>query len=309
MISRRQFVGGLATAVAHRAFASPPMVLRPLGANAADGAEATASRHIATPDRGAASMVLSLGLCPVASVGSDFYNEMGASPPMPAGVVDCGDPVEPNLELLRELDVSQIVTVTTDPPIITVLEQVAPVTALDIYTGRPGALDRGAAELRRLGGVLGVVDRADAYVRHVEAVIETTREAIKGKTARPVYLVTVDAGGRSMVVYGANSIMHDVMLRLGVQNAWTGPTGAYGFQNTGVETLAQVPDAMIFYVDYGVTTRAALAGLARSPFWTHLPSVRAGRVARLPLFDVYNAYPVAPVFARYLGAALQTVPA
>ncbi|MGS0897006.1 ABC transporter substrate-binding protein [Burkholderia stagnalis] len=253
--------------------------------------------RIATPDRAGTQAVLALGLTPVGAPPASFYRQMGGSPPLPADVPNTGYPVEPNLEMLKALAPDLIVTGTIDDSVRRMLTRVAPVLNLDIYTGEPGAYSRAVAQFRRLARAVGRDAAADAYVATLEAGIARTARALKPRGTRPAYLVTLDAGGRTMTVYGQNSIMYDVMTRIGMPNAWEGPTNGYGFTTVGVEKLTAHPDADLIYVNYGMETAAALRQLGSSPFWNSLPMVRAGRVHGIPLFDVLGSLPLARSFA------------
>lgn len=246
-----------------------------------------------------------MGMRPVAGVDKAFYDAMGAKPPMPPGIADCGDPNEPNLELMIALGVNQCVTVTTVPAARERIATIAPVLHLDIYSGATGALSRAADGFRRVAQLTGHEAQANEYMARTETLMAQTGDALRQSGAarsRPSYLVTLNGGGRSMVVYGRNSIMYDVMSELGLPNAWTRATNTYGFAVTGVEALADVPDADVIVVDFGAGTTAALAELSASPFWNRLPMVRKGRVFRIPLVDLYSSYPAANTFLQGLHA-------
>ncbi|MDR5782370.1 ABC transporter substrate-binding protein [Caballeronia sp. LZ065] len=258
--------------------------------------------RILAPDRAATSTLLALGVQPVAGVDKSFYDAMGGQPPMPPGIADCGDPNEPNLELMLALRINQCVTVTTLPSARERIASIAPVLHLEIYNGETGAFERAAAGFRRAAALTGREPQATAYMSDVDALTERTAAALRaaGAPLRPAFLLTLNGGGRSMVVYGRNSMMFDVMRRLGLPNAWTRPTNTYGFAVTGVEALAEAPDADVIVVDFGAGTTAALAELAASPFWNRLPMVRRGRVFRIPLVDLYSSYPAAQPFLKGL---------
>lgn len=260
--------------------------------------------RIATPDRAGAESVLALGIKPVGAPSADFYREMGGTPDLPAGIPSVGPPVEPNLEVLKSLAPAMIVTGTIAQSTRRMLARVAPVLNLDIYTGEPGAYGRAVAEFRRLADVVGRSAVAQSYVSRLEADIARAATALRARGDRPAYLVTLDDGGRTMTVYGRNSIMYDVMEMMGVPNAWDGRTNGFGFMPVGVEKLVAHPDADLIYVNYGLDTTAALGRLRASPFWNSLPMVRAGRVHPIPLFDVFGSLPLAGPFAANLAAAL-----
>ncbi|VVE36377.1 Iron(3+)-hydroxamate-binding protein FhuD [Pandoraea iniqua] len=304
-MKRRSFCAGAAAILA----GAGPWV-HAAGRPTAASASPASSLRILAPDRGAVSSLLALGIEPVAGADRAFYDSMGAEPRMPPGmnIVNSGDPIEPNLELMIELGINWCVTVTTPQIARERMGVVAPVTHLDIFTGATGALDRAADGLRTLARMTGREEQASAYIAQVEArMAEVARTlAASGRPAkRQTYLVTLNDGGRSMVAYGRNSIMWDVMTRVGLRNAWTRSTNEYGFSVGGVELLAEAPDADIVVVDFGASTTAALRQLAVSPFWNRLASVRAGRVYRIPLIDLFNSYPSATTLLRGLDGLIR----
>ncbi len=260
--------------------------------------------RLAAPDRGAAQTLLSLGLVPVVSVSREFFDAMGTKPTMPEGVVDCGDPSEPNLEVIARMNVDLIVTSTISADIREVLSRVAPVRALDIYTGLPDAVSRAKRGAHSLATELGATVACNAYLKDFDSTIVALRSKLAPWPRRPVYLVGLAPDGRNMTVYGRNSLMWDVMDALGIENAWRGPTNVYGFTNAGVERLADRPDAMIVSIDYGDLTATAMQTLARSVFWANLPAVNAERIFTIPRFEVFGTLPAAAQFAPLFADTL-----
>ncbi len=264
--------------------------------------------RLAAPDSGAAQTLLALGIVPAVSVSREFFDAMGTSPPMPEGVVDCGDPSEPNLEVIARMNVDLIVTSTISSDIREVLSRVAPVQALDIYIGQPGAVGRAKKEALHLATELGATVVCTAYLEDFDKTIVALRSRLAAWPRRPVYLVGLAPDGRNMTVYGRNSLMWDIMDALGIENAWQGPTNIYGFANTGVERLADRPDAMIVSIDYGDLTTTAMQALGRSVFWINLPAVITGQVATIPRFEVFGTLPAAAQFAPLFADTLLSVP-
>ncbi|WP_162939737.1 ABC transporter substrate-binding protein [Neorhizobium sp. NCHU2750] len=264
----------------------------------------TPPSRVATPDRAATQTVLSLGVLPAVTVAPQFYRGMGSTPQLPSGIPSCGDPTEPNLEVLQRYGVDLVVTGTIAADVQAVLRRVAPVFPLEIYTGQVAVLDRAKSETARLADFLRLSAQGRAAIDAVDDILTTEAARIAGLTWRPMFLVGLSPDGRNMTVYGRNSIMYDVMDHLGLENAWTGPTNAFGFASAGIEELAGRPDAELLHIEYGRMTDAALAKLASSPLWNSLPMVRAGRVFRIPRFEVFGALPAAPQFARLLTDTL-----
>ncbi len=264
-------------------------------------------RRIAAPDRASAQALLAMDVVPVASVSQQFYDSMGGALVLPKDVVDCGEPVEPNLEVLRKLGVDLIVTTTIDADINDMLRRVAPVFSLNIYQDKAGALERAKQETQRLGDWIGAGPQARAFIRDFDAALARDIRRSADYARRSMYLVSLSDDGRNMNVFGRNSLMFDVMEKFGIANAWTGPTSAFGIASAGIEELAHDPSAGIAYIDYGPETDAAIARLSQSPFWRALPMVRQGRVYRIGKFDALGGLPAAAQFSSLLADALARI--
>jgi ferric hydroxamate transport system substrate-binding protein len=260
--------------------------------------------RIAAPDRASAQALLSMQIVPVASVSHEFYGSMGGALALPAEVVSCGEPIQPNLEVLRSLDVQLIVTTTINDDVRTVLDRVAPVFAMNIYNGTVGALDRARSETRRLAALLEATQEAERYITAVNSTIELGRGSVRAHPTGPMFLVSFGDDGRNMNVFGKNSLMFDVMKEFNIENAWTGKTSAYGIAIAGVEELAENPAASILHIDYGATTDEAMRRLESSPFWRALPMVKQKRVFKIAKFDALGGLPAAAQFASALADTL-----
>ncbi|MGS0897185.1 ABC transporter substrate-binding protein [Burkholderia stagnalis] len=264
----------------------------------------TTSLRIAAADRGGIESLLALGVIPVGSMSREGYEEMGGTPPMPPGIIDIGAPVEPNLEVLKELKPDLIVTGMLDGASCERLARIAPVFSMKIFNGKAGVYDRARSEFLRLADYIGRSNAGRAYVDDVAAKIQAIAAPLSGEKLRPAYLTVLDPGGRNITLYGRNCIMYDVMTRIGIPVAWNGPVDYFGGQAVGLEHLAEVPDATLLYAKLGVGTDIALSRLNRSPLWSRLPMVRAGRVYPVRMFDVLGSFPVAPAFSDGLRTYL-----
>jgi iron complex transport system substrate-binding protein len=262
--------------------------------------------RIAAGDRGGIEALLALGVTPVGSMSSDGYEQMGGTPAMPGGIVNIGDPVEPNLEVLTELKPDLIVTGVLDGASCERLARVAPVFSMKIFNGEAGVYERAESEFLRLADHIGLAPAGRAYVDAVNAKIQAIKASVAGQKLRPVYLTVLDAGGRNITLYGKHSIMFDVMTRIGIELAWDGPVDYFGGRTVGLEYLARAPDAAILYAKQGVGSDIALRRLNDSPLWSRLPMVRAGRVYPVPMYDVLGSFPVAPAFADSLKTYLDS---
>lgn len=257
--------------------------------------------RIAALDYGLAETLIALDIAPIAIAAAQDWTRWVVEPPLPAGVVNLGTSREPNLELLRTLRPDVILVTPYLAGIAHRLEQVAPIASIPIYVpeGRPLALAEAA--LSRLAVATGRDERAHAVLASAEALFAACRARLAARPRLPVGFVSL-MDARHIRVYGAKSLFQDVLDRIGLVNAWNGPTSYWGFATLGIEAMAQQADGTLFYLD--PVPPSVLAGLAGNPIWTSLPAVRAGRTHKLPPVLMFGALPSAMRFARLVTEAL-----
>lgn len=253
--------------------------------------------RVAALDWGAVELLLGLGVVPVGVTQPEGYNRTVVAPALPAGVTDLGLVVEPNLEVLARLKPDLILgnplQVASQGDF---LRRIAPTEAVSIYAqaGTPYAQAR--AETRRIAALIGREAAAEALETRTATLLDTLAAVACPGDRRPVFLVWI-VDHRNVVVYGRNSLFQTVLDRLGLANAWTGPTNAYGFAVLGIEQLAAgPPDARIVHI--GPIRSDAARALASSRLWQTLPAVRDHRVTVLPPVWFYGGL---PAIARFAG--------
>ena len=106
-----------------------------------------------------------------------------------------------------------------------------------------------------------------------------------------------------MRVYGGASLYQNVLGRLGLENAWSGPMGFFGFATVGVERLADARD--IQFVGFNPLPPDVAPALQQSTLWECLPFVRAKHVSMLAATFTFGAIPAALRFAQLLTSALE----
>lgn len=255
--------------------------------------------RVVSLDYGLAQTLLALGTAPVGLPDPADYRIWVIDPALPPGVADLGGRVQPNLEVVAALQPDLILAIPDHDPIAALLSRVAPVLRLPVYA--PGATTwewsrRAAATL---GARLDQAPAAEALVAGVADRCEAARTLFTRTPARPVLLASV-VDGRHLRVYAGGSILQAGLDRMGLRNAWTGPTGKWGSATVPFEALARLDDAMAFLIEpLPPGTDAALAGNA---LWQALPFVRAGRVMALPPVLMFGTLPSVDRLATLLTA-------
>src|SRR6185369_10190819 len=136
------------------------------------------------------------------------------------------------------------------------------------------------ASIRKLGGALGVAERADAiarYVEETERMIDARLKDVPPSARRRVYLAREPNGLETGLT---GSINTEIIERAGGINVAERGAARGGIANVSIEqVLALAPDTIImwdahFYASY-----------ANDPVWAAVPAVRDKRVflaLRLP---------------------------
>ncbi|WP_082109201.1 ABC transporter substrate-binding protein [Azospirillum thiophilum] len=277
-------------------------------AGGARPAVAEAAGGICALDWTSAQALLSLGIVPRGLPEIDRYRRSVIEPAVPDGVADIGARAEPNLELLDRLAPARFVTDGMLSAVRGRLERIAPLTLYQSFDtgsvegGRPrGQLAFAIASLRGLADGLGMVDAADRAIARLDEALEEARAGLIGRERRPLYVLSV-LDGRRVLIHGRNSLYQDVLDRLGIENAWTGPSGPYGHATVTMDRLTGRPDAGL--VNIGSEGKRALEALADLPLFAGLPFLREDRVTILPPILFYGGVPTAERFVRLLGERL-----
>ncbi|NUB27181.1 ABC transporter substrate-binding protein [Azospirillum brasilense] len=278
--------------------------LLPVGlmAGGAWSAERRTDGGLCALDWTSAQALLALGIVPRGIPELDRYRRAVVEPAVPDGVPDIGARAEPNLELLDRLAPARFVGDGTLSAVQGRLERIAPVTVHPPFDtrsdgdGEPGGqLAFAIASLRGLAAGLGVPEEAERAVARLDRTLAAARDRLSGWEPRPLYILSV-------LIHGRNSLYHDVLDRLGIANAWTGPSGPYGHATVTMDRLAGRPDAGL--VNIGSEGGRALEALAALPLFAGLPFLREGRVTILPPILFYGGVSAAERFARLLGEGL-----
>lgn len=255
---------------------------------------------IVTLDWTQAETLTALGIDPLGVAQIDAYHDWVGEPRLPESTVDLGLRSQPNLELLASISPDHILISPMFANLAPRLSRIAPVENLALYTPQ-GDTWRQIRELTREIGAL--VDRTDA----AERLIETTENRLENLKSRlpddpaPLLLVQfMDA--RHVRVFGANGLYQAVLERLGLTNAWTGTTNAWGFSLVGIEQLVGIEARLVVVEPYPAGVEAELR---QSGLWQQQTSVRDNTLITLPPVWSFGALPSARRFGELLVTALE----
>ena len=263
-------------------------------------ARASATR-VAAIDWGMLETLLALGVEPVAATELIQFRKIAVEPAVPQSATDLGLRGAPNYELLRIIAPDLIVISNFYEYQRPMLERIAPVFAQAVYEAGVPPYALAEAATLALGEKLGRHVEAKRYVDEAVVEIARLRAALPPLSARPVFVISL-GDSRHFRAFGRDSMFGDVLMRLGLINAWTDETSYSAAAPVGLEALARVPEASILIVsplpaDVG-------RSLPTNALWNALPAVRERRVAVLEAVNHFGCLPSARRFARLAAAAL-----
>ncbi|MBY4611299.1 iron-siderophore ABC transporter substrate-binding protein [Rhizobium sp. 9T] len=261
--------------------------------------------NIVSLDYGLASTMLALGSVPRAIASLRNWPEWVVEPAMPSGVVDIGTTAEINLEVLKSLRPSLILSTPFLATMDEKLSRIAPVETFTVYAENGEALDRSYAETLRLGAMIGRQREAEAFLSRADAAFARLRDRMKSLSAPPVAVINfIDQ--RHARIYGGPGLYGGAMRRIGLENAWKGDASYWGFQTIGLEQLAELDEEAHLVVVSPLLPPDVLTRLSESPLWTSLPFVGRQRISVIPGVLMFGMVQEALRFSTLMVDVLET---
>ena len=259
-----------------------------------------AAPRLATLDWTLAETLVALEAPPLAVAQVEAYHAWVDKPALPATTIDLGLRSQPNLELLASLAPERILISPMFANLVPRLERIAPVESLALY--RPGrdTWTEMRELTRSLGDLVGRPEAAERLIDKTEARLETLRGRLDGVAPALVMVQFMDS--RHVRVFGDNGLFQAVLDRLGLDNAWSGPTNAWGFSLVGIEALVGLEARLVVVEPYPAGVRDALT---EGSLWGHLVEASEGAPIVLPPVWSFGALPSAARFAELLVGALE----
>lgn len=282
-LSRRGFLAGVAVAG--------------LGLGAARAGEP----RVATLDWALLETLLAMGIAPVAAAELVLFRAVAVEPPVPPSVVDVGLRGTPNFEALRlarpDLIFSSNYYAAAEPK----LRLIAPVETISVYVPGEPPFARAEEAALRLGAATADEAAARRLIAGTHAELGRYKDRLKGGDGRPLIIINL-GDARHFRVFGPDSMFGEVLVRLGLANAWSARTYYSASAPIGIEALARFPEAWIVVLP--PVPAEAMRILPGSAVWNAFPSIRAGRLIKLDSVNPFGGLPTAQRFARLLTQAL-----
>lgn len=261
--------------------------------------------RLATVDWGIAQNLTAMGVAPIGVGQIDGYASWVGGPPLPAGVHELGLRAQPNMELLSQLKPDRILITRMYASQAQRLSQIAPVSTVDVYFTPGDVWDNTVAAVTQLGRIAHRPAAAQALIARTEQHVATAAGRLPAHVAPLLVLQFVDES--HVRVYGDRSLVQATMTRMGLDNAWQGPTTRWGMAVVPLDRLADIRRARV--VVMGPLPVGLSQEIAGNRIWHSLPAVKQAPVLFIPAVWSFGGLPSASRFARLLADALDQAPA
>ncbi|WP_310630644.1 ABC transporter substrate-binding protein [Paraburkholderia sp.] len=279
---------------------------------ASPGARAGVPRRVIVLDWGLAELTLALGVVPVGMANTPGFRRNFAACPVPDSVVDLGLMFQPNMELMLALRPDLIVITPAHASMRGSLERLAPTVTLGQFRASPTPYTGACEETLRLAHLLGCAAQGEAAVAQSRRAIAAARARLdalpayaKSAGGAPIYMTRFIDESR-LRVFGTASLFGELMVQLGLRNAWEHADRA-STAMIGFDALDADPRATFVYVRPLPAMTASMMRTSR--VWQALPFARAGRMTGMAEVPPEGGILSAAYFAEALVDALSTLPA
>jgi iron complex transport system substrate-binding protein len=264
-------------------------------------ARATTPRRVVAIDWAMLETLVALGVMPIAATELVQFRKDAIEPALDDKVADLGLRGSPNFELLRLLRPELILISPFYARYEAIYRSIAPVLSLPFYVRGEPPYQKALDAVTTLAAELSLGDRGRDVLQTQAMLVEETALSLQAFASRPTYLVNV-GDSRHVRVFGADSMFGDILVRLGLRNAWKDRSRYTFAAPVPIENLAAEPDARIVVIsEIPVEARNSLKD---SIIWQSLPPVRAGRVLMLDNINPYGGIVAAARFMRLLKTAM-----
>lgn len=265
-------------------------------------AQAEAFPHrVAAIDWAMLETAMALGVTPIAATELIQFRKDSVEPEVPKTVADLGLRGSPNFELLYLLKPDLILISPFYTRYQQQLDAIAPTMSLPFYVKGEPPFAKALAAVPALGERLGRNAQATDVLRTIEQSLAVMRDGLSAYANRPTYVINI-GDSRHFRAFGSDSMFGDILMRLGLPNAWREGSRFTFAAPVPLETLAENPDARIVVVsDVPVEARS---GLRKSLIWNALKPVKDNRLVMLGNVNPYGGVTAGMRFARLLTEAL-----
>lgn len=256
---------------------------------------------IAIADGAVAETALAMGIVPYAMSAIPTYQTWVKFPEVPDSVINLGARFQPNMELIAQLKPDMLLTSQYYMDQFTTLSSVIRIEAIDIYQTDKQPFAHAVSAAKRIEEYAQTPGRAQTLLDETLAKIKKASDDVTDHKSTSILLVSFN-DPRHLRVFGKNSIMQDVLERMGLKNAWTLPTNYWGFETININQLASFPDARLVAIEPLMPD--VETALQHSPILSNLPPVKNHGLVRMPTLSTFGGLYSAGRFASLMADAL-----
>ncbi|AEF55888.1 ABC transporter substrate-binding protein [Marinomonas posidonica] len=245
--------------------------------------------------------LLGLGVTPVGATQKTAYNAWVKEPSIPIESVDIGLRTQPNLERLAELNPDHIFVSPAYQYHQARLEKIAPVTAISIYAEGKANWQALQDFTHTMASAIGKEDAAQQLIAASENSFQQLKASLPVKPQADLLMIQfMDA--RHVRVFGHNSMYQIALNQLGIKNAWSGDTNAWGFALVGIDSLLDIKGQ---FVVVDPLPAGAKEHLEQDQLWQYLIKKSGHPVLRIEPVWSFGAIPSTVRFATLITHAIQ----
>ncbi|WP_300396778.1 ABC transporter substrate-binding protein [Henriciella sp.] len=249
-----------------------------------------------------AETMIALGRAPAGVVAAADWKRFVVEPELPEQTADLGLQQELNFELMAALKPDLILFSPFLEHQKLKFDRIARSEKLSVYDPSEEPLGQRMKASRDLAFLIGAESALEDFLRELETLREDVKMRLARLKQRPVLMVTF-IDNRHARVYSGSSLYADAMAWLGLENAWQGDVGYFGYSTVGLEDLATQENVELIAVE-PVQPDISHA-LAESPLWKRLPFVVSGHQGSIPPVFMFGSLPSAARFAKLIVAHLE----
>ncbi|MGI6245690.1 MAG: ABC transporter substrate-binding protein [Pseudochelatococcus sp.] len=260
--------------------------------------------RIAVFDTETVSMLLSIGITPMAMLGKEKYRQRSEFPALPESIISLGTK-DVNFELLDQLRPTLIILNEGQAGypfghVGASFRGIAPFYVSRSYRMDSRTLVGMRAEFLQLADLVDRRETAERLLAGFDAAIRATRNKLSRHENRPVFLFSfIDHW--TIQIFCESGTQHEILELIGLENAYK-RRGRYGYVHTGIDALAAVPEAQLVVI--GPIPSAARKVMTSNPLWKALPAVKEKRLVELPPLSRFGSVPVVTRLVALLGERL-----
>ncbi|URL03055.1 ABC transporter substrate-binding protein [Avibacterium sp. 20-126] len=260
-----------------------------------------ASAKVATLDWTIAETLLGLGVSPTAVGDKQSYQNWVNEPSLPATTIDLGTRLQPNKELLAQLDIDAFpnsdMYLATAQANLPYLRNINNIPLVNFY--KTGDFWQNQLQAtHQLAQVINV--DPTALITQTLTTFASQKAALQDVRNRPLLIVQF-IDGRHLRVYGKQSLPGVVLTQLGLQNAWQAQVNLWGFSLISLNQLAQFAQAKLVIIK--PYPQNVPKELANNSLWQTLPLAKDPLI--LPAIWTFGALPSAQRLAIALSQGLR----